>query len=146
MDISDGCRCWGLDGVFGFCLFNVTNPALLTEIRGNQGSDLTLHCSAPDYLNNPTLEWSFSNGVDVSHILTHNSQTGDTVYTPPWDKHVELDGFRVPFGDGSLRLMDPEHSKHTGSYTCTFSKQRNMYTERTDVTIDSPVGEVTHTT
>ncbi|KAG7231329.1 hypothetical protein INR49_012169 [Caranx melampygus] len=110
-------------------------------IRGNQGSDLTIPCSAPAYLNNPSLEWSFSNGEDLSHILTYNSQTGDTVYSPPWDKHVELDGFRVPFGDGSLRLMDPKHSKHTGSYTCTFVRQLNMYTERTDVTIDSPVGE-----
>lgn len=81
----------------------------------------------------------------MAHILTYNSQTGDAVYTPPWDKHVELDGFRVPFGDGSLRLMDPVHSKHTGSYTCMFFAQHNMYTERTDITIDSPVGELADT-
>lgn len=58
---------------------------------------------------------------------------------------MELDGFRVPFGDGSLRLMDPRHSEHTGSYTCVFSMPYNTHTEHTDVTIEDPVGEVTNT-
>lgn len=110
------------------------------EIRGIQGRDLTIPCYAPPYLNNPFLHWSFSNGEDPSHILTYDSQSGNSVSSPPWDNHVELDGFRVPFGDGSLRLMDPKHSEHTGSYTCVFSVLRNTHTERTDVTIDAPVG------
>lgn len=58
---------------------------------------------------------------------------------------MELDGFRVPFGDGSLRLMDPRPSEHTGSYTCVFSMPYNTHTEHTDVTIEDPVGEVTNT-
>lgn len=58
---------------------------------------------------------------------------------------MEVNGFQVPFGDGSLRLMDPRSSEHTGSYTCVFSVPHNTHTERTDVTIDSPGGEVTHT-
>lgn len=115
------------------------------EIRGTQGRDLTIPCYAPHYLNNPSLHWSFSNGEDPSHILTYDSQTGDSDSTSPWDNHVELDGFRVPFGDGSLRLMDPKPSEHTGSYTCVFSLPYNTHTERTDVTIDSPFGEFMNT-
>ena len=115
------------------------------EIRGTEGRDLTIPCLAPPYLNNPFLHWSFSNGEDPSHILTYDSLTGRSVSSPPWDSHVELDGFRVPFGDGSLRLMDPKHSEHTGSYTCVFSVPHSTHTERTDVTIDSPVGENTNT-
>lgn len=56
---------------------------------------------------------------------------------------MELDGFRVLFGDGSLRLMDPKPSEHTGSYTCVFSLQHNTHTERSDVTIEPPPGENT---
>ncbi|KAF0028556.1 hypothetical protein F2P81_019643 [Scophthalmus maximus] len=110
------------------------------EIRGTQGRDLTIPCSAPSYLNHPSLEWSFSGGEDPSHILTYDSRSGRSVSTAPWDSHVELDGFRVPFGDGSLRLMDPRHSEHTGSYTCRFSVPYGAHTERTDVTIDGPDG------
>uniref|UniRef100_A0A8D0B307 HERV-H LTR-associating 2b, tandem duplicate 1 n=1 Tax=Sander lucioperca TaxID=283035 RepID=A0A8D0B307_SANLU len=109
------------------------------EIKGAQGRDLTIPCHAPPYLNNPFLHWSFINGEEHSDILTYDSQSGKSVSTPPWDKHVELDGFRVPFGDGSLRLMDPQHLEHTGSYTCVFSVPHNTHTERTDVTIDGPV-------
>ncbi|KAM9337405.1 CD276 antigen [Symphorus nematophorus] len=110
------------------------------EIRGTQGRDLTIPCYAPPYLSNPFLHWSFSNGEDPSHILTYDSQSGRAVSSPPWDSHVELDGFRVPFGDGSLRLMDPKHLEHTGSYTCVFSLPHTTHTERTEVTIDNPVG------
>ncbi|XP_040921673.1 uncharacterized protein hhla2b.1 [Toxotes jaculatrix] len=112
-----------------------------TEIRGAEGRDLTIPCSAPSYLNNPSLEWSFFNGKDVSHILTYDSRSGQSVSTPSWHDHVELDSYGVPFGDGSLRLMDPKHSEHTGSYTCMFSMPHNTHTERTDVTIDSPVDQ-----
>uniref|UniRef100_A0A3Q3WYG8 Ig-like domain-containing protein n=1 Tax=Mola mola TaxID=94237 RepID=A0A3Q3WYG8_MOLML len=115
------------------------------EIRGSQGRDLTLPCYAPSYLNNPLLHWSFSSGEDPSHILTYDRQSGHSTSSAPWDSHVELDGFRVPFGDGSLRLMDPRHSEHTGSYTCVFSMPYNTHTERNDVTIEDPVGEVTTT-
>nr|XP_046227697.1 uncharacterized protein hhla2b.1 isoform X2 [Scatophagus argus] len=111
------------------------------EIRGTQGRDLTIPCYAPPYLNNPFLHWSFSNSKDPSHILTYDSHSGNSVSSPPWDKSVELDGFRVPFGDGSLRLMDPKPSEHTGSYTCVFSIPYNTHTERADVTIDDLAGE-----
>lgn len=121
------------------------NPCLCLEIRGHQGRDLTIPCYAPTYLNNPLLHWSFSHGEDPSPILTYDIQSGHSTSLPPWDNHVEVNGFQVPFGDGSLRLMDPRSSEHTGSYTCVFSVPHSTHTERTDVTIDSPGGEVTHT-
>lgn len=105
------------------------------EIRGSQGRDLTIPCSAPTYLNNPSLRWTFSNGEDPSPILSYDSRSGHSVSSPPWDDHVELDGFRVPFGDGSLRLMDPRHVEHSGSYTCEFWMPYSRHTERSEVTI-----------
>uniref|UniRef100_A0A3P8SJG8 Ig-like domain-containing protein n=1 Tax=Amphiprion percula TaxID=161767 RepID=A0A3P8SJG8_AMPPE len=105
------------------------------EIRGSQGRDLTIPCSAPTYLSNPSLRWSFSNGEDPSPILSYDSRSGHSVSSPSWDDHVELDGFRVPFGDGSLRLMDPKHSEHSGSYICEFSMPHSLHTERSQVTI-----------
>uniref|UniRef100_A0A672GIM7 Ig-like domain-containing protein n=1 Tax=Salarias fasciatus TaxID=181472 RepID=A0A672GIM7_SALFA len=100
------------------------------EIKGTHGRDLSIPCSAPTYLSSPSLRWSFSNGEDSSHILSYDSRSGDSVSTPPWDSQVELDGFRVPFGDGSLRLMDPRRSDHTGTYTCVFSVPYSTHTER----------------
>ncbi|XP_047193892.1 LOW QUALITY PROTEIN: uncharacterized protein LOC118098935 [Hippoglossus stenolepis] len=116
-------RCWnGHPDLIYIRKSHTTGSGLTTslrerEIRGTQGRDLTIPCSAPFYLNHPSLEWSFSGGEDPSHILTYDSRSGHSVATAPWSSHVELDGFRVPFGDGSLRLMDPKHSEHTGSYT-----------------------------
>ncbi|XP_077410280.1 CD276 antigen-like [Vanacampus margaritifer] len=107
-------------------------------ITGSEGRDLTIPCFAPPYLNSPTLHWSFSNGEDPAHILTYDSRSGHSVSAPAWDHHVELDGFRVPFGDGSLRLMDPEHARHEGTYSCEFSMPYNTHTERSDVAINSP--------
>lgn len=109
------------------------------EIRGSQGRDLTIPCFAPPYLNNPFLHWTFSNGEDPSHILNYDINSGNSI-SQPWDDHVELVGM-VLFGDGSLRLMDPKHTEHTGSYTCVFSVPYNTHTERTDVTIDGPVAD-----
>lgn len=125
--------------------YKYDNSPRLVEIKGAEGRDLTIPCYSPTYLNNPSLHWSFSNGEHPAHILTYESPSGRSVSWPPWDRHVELDGFRVAFGDGSLRLMDPEHSEHTGSYTCVFSMRYNKHTERNDVTIYAPVGEVTNT-
>ncbi|KAJ4925370.1 hypothetical protein JOQ06_018102 [Pogonophryne albipinna] len=106
------------------------------EIRGTEGRDLTIPCHAPPSLNKPFLHWSFTNGEDTSLILTYDSQSGNSVYLQPWDSHVELDGYAVPFGDGSLRLMDPKHLQHMGSYTCVFSMPYITHTERTEVAID----------
>lgn len=107
------------------------------EIRGTEGRDLTIPCHAPPSLNKPFLHWSFTNGEDTSLILTYDSQSGNSVSLRPWDNHVELDGYAVPFGDGSLRLMDPKHLQHTGSYTCVFSMPYITHTERTEVAIDN---------
>lgn len=118
------------------------------EIRGSQGRDLTIPCSAPTYLSTPSLRWSFSNGEDPSPILSYDSRSGHSVSSPSWDDHVELDGFRVPFGDGSLRLMDPKHSEHSGSYICEFSMPHSLHTERSQVTIaggqGSPAEDQSH--
>lgn len=106
-------------------------------LRGSEGKDMTIPCSAPTYLNSPSLQWTFSSGEDPSHIITFDSRSGKSSPSPPWDNHVEMDVFRVPFGDGSLRLMDPKHSEHTGRYTCVFSTPYNKHTESTDITIDN---------
>lgn len=113
------------------------------DLRGYEGKDLTLPCFAPSYLNSETLSWTFSNSEDIKPILTYNVQSGGSV-TPSglsdpsmreWEEHVELNGYRVQFGDGSLRLMDPEEERHTGRYSCVFSAQTSQHTERLEVTI-----------
>lgn len=114
-------------------------------IRGTQGRDLTIPCRAPPHLDNPLLQWNFSNGEDPSQILSYHMQSGRSTSSPVWNNHVELDGYRVQIGDGSLRLMDPRHSEHTGGYTCVFSTPYNTHTEHTDVTIDDPAGESANT-
>lgn len=123
------------------CPFSPLCSCCLVEIKGFQGKDLTIPCFAPPALSHPSLEWSFAHGPDRSHILTYDSRSGHSTSTPPWDNYVELDGYRVPFGDGSLRLMDPRNSKHTGSYTCVFTVQHVTHTEHSDVIIDDPLGE-----
>ncbi|XP_060919902.1 HERV-H LTR-associating protein 2 [Labrus mixtus] len=110
------------------------------EMKGSQGRDLTIPCFAPPYLNNPLLHWTFTNSEDPSHIFTYDSHSGNSASSPPWENHVELDGM-VMFGDGSLRLMDPKHTEHTGSYICVFSVPFSTHTERTDVTIDGPAAD-----
>lgn len=115
------------------------------EIRGYEGKDLTLPCFAPSYLNSETLSWTFTNSDDPKDILTYSVQSGGSV-TPSglsdasgreWAGHVELDGYRVQFGDGSLRLMDPDAARHTGRYSCVFSTETSRHTERLEVTISS---------
>lgn len=113
------------------------------ELSGYEGKDLTLPCFAPSFLNSDTLSWTFSNSEDLKHILTYSVQSGAAV-TPgslsgpalqEWAEHVELDGYRVPFGDGSLRLMDPDEEQHSGRYSCVFSTATSTHTERLEVTI-----------
>lgn len=113
------------------------------DLRGYEGKDLTLPCFAPSFLNSETLSWTFSNSEDPKHILTYSVQSGSSV-TPSglsdssmreWAEHVELDGYRVQLGDGSLRLMDPDEEHHTGRYSCVFSTETSQHTERLEVTI-----------
>lgn len=115
----------------------------LVEIKGSQGKDLTIPCTAPLYLNNPSLQWIFFNGEEPLSILTYDSQSGKSTPPQPWNIHVEMDAYKVPFGDGSLRLMDPKRLEHTGIFTCMFSMPYSTYTERTVVTIADPSGEIT---
>ncbi|KAM4606418.1 CD276 antigen isoform 2-T4 [Polymixia lowei] len=105
------------------------------EISGTEGRDLTIPCHAPPYLRDPSLSWSFSNGEDPAHILTYDSQSRHSVASPPWQGHVQLDTLRIPLGDGSLRLMDPDHEEHTGVYTCVYSALQETHTEHTEVII-----------
>lgn len=115
----------------------------MVEIQGSQGRDLTLPCRAPEHLNHPHLQWSFSSGEDPSPILSYDTGSGLSTSSLAWTNHVELDKFRVEFGDGSLRLMDPRHSQHTGSFVCVFSTSHSTHMERNHVTIDDLVGEAT---
>uniref|UniRef100_H3C3P2 Ig-like domain-containing protein n=1 Tax=Tetraodon nigroviridis TaxID=99883 RepID=H3C3P2_TETNG len=121
-----------------------TTSLRVREIRGTQGRDLTLPCKAPEYLNHPHLQWSFSGGENPSRIVTYDPKSGHSTSSPAWGNHVELDKFRVEFGDGSLRLMDPRHSQHTGSFVCVFSTPHSTHTERNHVTIDKLGGEDTN--
>lgn len=95
-------------------------------------------------MNKPSLHWAFSNSEHPSPIFNYDSQSDSIRSSPDWGGHVELDPFRVRFGDGSLRLMDPKHSKHTGRYTCVFSTPYGTHTERSDVIIAGSDGEVTN--
>ncbi|XP_072306505.1 hemicentin-2-like [Eucyclogobius newberryi] len=107
------------------------------DVRGNAGKDLTLPCFAPSYLNSRTLSWTFANSDAPKHILTYSVQSGKAESAREWVGHVELDGFRVQFGDGSLRLMDPDEERHAGRYTCVFSTERKSHTERLEVNINN---------
>uniref|UniRef100_M3ZR88 HERV-H LTR-associating 2b, tandem duplicate 1 n=1 Tax=Xiphophorus maculatus TaxID=8083 RepID=M3ZR88_XIPMA len=105
------------------------------EIAGTEGRDLTILCAAPTYLKNPSLYWTFSRGDNSTLILSYNSQSDRQVSAPSWDGHLELDIYKAKFGDGSLRLMDPRRSEHSGSYACEFSEKFSRHVERSQVTI-----------
>lgn len=115
----------------------------LTEIKGSEGKDLTLPCSAPIYLNKPSLQWTFSSSNESTQILTYNSQSGRSITLSPWEEQVELDIYNVHFGDGSVRLMNPHRSRNAGGYTCVFSTPYSSHTERNKVTFSA--GEDTQT-
>lgn len=124
-----------------------SNPICVSpvEIRESPGTDLTVPCAVPSYMNKPSLKWTFSNGEDLSTILTYDSRSENIISSPPWKSHAELDPFKVSFGDSSIRLMDPKESEHTGRYTCVLSMPYGTHTERSDIIIGSPVGKVTDT-
>ncbi|KAK7881553.1 hypothetical protein WMY93_029962 [Mugilogobius chulae] len=110
------------------------------DLRGDPGKDLTLPCFAPSFLNGQTLSWTFYDDNDFAKpILTYSVQSGEAQSWPEWEGHAELDGIRVPFGDGSLRLMDLKENHHAGKYLCVFSdeSERSSHTERMEVTISS---------
>ncbi|MEQ2279271.1 hypothetical protein AMECASPLE_007641, partial [Ameca splendens] len=110
-------------------------------ITGTEGRDLTIRCLAPTYLNNPILFWTFSRNDKSTLILSYDSRSGHSFSLPSWVNQVELDAYRAAFGDGSLRLMDPKHSEHSGSYICEFSVGQSKHIERNQVTIDEPHGQ-----
>lgn len=124
---------------------NITTHCVLSEIRGYEGKDVTIPCFAPSYLNSPVLHWNFSNSDEPRHILSYDVRTGRSVSSSSWEGHVELDAYRVQFGDGSLRLMDPSNKEHTGSYTCVFTTPFNVHMERSDVTISGTGQDPDHT-
>ncbi|KAJ3611093.1 hypothetical protein NHX12_021109 [Muraenolepis orangiensis] len=109
------------------------------EISGPEGRDISIPCHAPARLHNPLLSWTFTHGLDPASILTYDSQSQRSSVSSPWEGHVEMDANRVLLGDGSLRLLGPDHDQHTGVYTCVFSAPYRTHTEETEVTI-SPMG------
>uniref|UniRef100_A0A669BIZ0 Ig-like domain-containing protein n=1 Tax=Oreochromis niloticus TaxID=8128 RepID=A0A669BIZ0_ORENI len=108
------------------------------EIRESPGTDLTVPCAVPSYMNKPSLKWTFSNGEDLSTILTYDSWSENIISSPPWKSHAELDPFKISFGDSSIRLMDPKESEHTGRYTCVLSMPYGTHTEHKNSTKDRP--------
>ncbi|XP_054915462.1 V-set domain-containing T-cell activation inhibitor 1-like isoform X2 [Poeciliopsis prolifica] len=111
------------------------------EITGTEGRDLTIRCLAPTYLKNPSLYWTFSRGDNSTLILSYDSQSDRKVSAPSWDGHLDLDVYKAKFGDGSLRLMEPRHPEHSGSYACEFSEKFSRHVERIRVTISGPHGQ-----
>ncbi|XP_056155862.1 uncharacterized protein hhla2b.1 [Lampris incognitus] len=122
-----------------------TRTASLTEreLSGLGGRDLTIPCHAPPYLHNPSLSWSFSSGNEPTLILTYDSLSQHSFASPPWRGRALLDMLGVSAGDGSLQLLNADHVKHTGVYTCVYSAQHNTHTEHTEVLI-SAAGERLH--
>ncbi|KAK0148537.1 hypothetical protein N1851_011144 [Merluccius polli] len=109
------------------------------DISGPEGRDISIPCHAPPHLHDPSLSWTFTHGQDPAHILTYDSQVRQTSMSPSWEGHIKMDAYRVPLGDGSLRLLDPKHDQHTGVYTCVYSAPYRTHTEETEVII-SPMG------
>ncbi|CAL8399840.1 unnamed protein product [Arctogadus glacialis] len=105
------------------------------EVSGPEGRDISIPCHAPDDLHDPFLSWTFTQGQDPAHILTYDRQSRSSSMSPLWEDHVQMDAYRVPLGDGSLRLLDPDHQQHTGVYTCVYSAPYRTHTEETEVTI-----------
>uniref|UniRef100_A0A3Q2FUF5 HERV-H LTR-associating 2b, tandem duplicate 1 n=1 Tax=Cyprinodon variegatus TaxID=28743 RepID=A0A3Q2FUF5_CYPVA len=95
------------------------------------GKDLTIRCMAPAYINFHSLYWTFTRENASTLILSYNMKTRNKVSPPSWEHHVELDIYKVSFGDGSLRLMDPKHQEHSGNYTCEFFVGQNKHIEHT---------------
>ncbi|RVE59117.1 hypothetical protein OJAV_G00201260 [Oryzias javanicus] len=68
------------------------------EIKGYEGKDLTLPCSAPTYLNKPSLQWTFSTSDESSQILTYNSRSGRSSTSPSWGEQ-----FSTPYSSHTER-------------------------------------------
>uniref|UniRef100_A0A3Q2CXT0 HERV-H LTR-associating 2b, tandem duplicate 1 n=1 Tax=Cyprinodon variegatus TaxID=28743 RepID=A0A3Q2CXT0_CYPVA len=105
------------------------------DIHGTEGKDLTIRCMAPAYINFHSLYWTFTRENASTLILSYNMKTRNKVSPPSWEHHVELDIYKVSFGDGSLRLMDPKHQEHSGNYTCEFFVGQNKHIEHSQVNI-----------
>ncbi|CAL8292431.1 unnamed protein product [Lota lota] len=105
------------------------------EISGPERRDISIPCHAPPHLRDPFLSWTFTHGQDPAHILAYDPYSRLSTVSPPWEGHIKMDTYRVPLGDGTLRLLDPDHDQHTGVYTCTYSAPYNTHTEETEVTI-----------
>lgn len=82
------------------------------------GEKLVIPCMAPKNLKNLTLTWTFISQNKQTDILTYFSQTKRI--KNHWDDRAELDLNKALMGDGSLYLNNLG-SKHSGTYTCTFT-------------------------
>ncbi|MBN3299198.1 HHLA2 protein, partial [Amia calva] len=105
----------------------------LTEqvIEGFEGRNLTIPCSSPgDNLENVTLTWSFRNS---STFLKFNSRTKKLVND--WKEDTQLDMQSLYHGNGSLVLVNPKISKHTGRYACRIEATERLHLIQTDVVI-----------
>ncbi|XP_060752097.1 uncharacterized protein LOC132863349 isoform X2 [Tachysurus vachellii] len=91
---------------------------LQTEMSVNYGEKLVIPCMAPKNLKNLTLTWTFISQNKRTDVLTYFSQTQRI--KNHWDDRAELDLNKALMGDGSLYLNNLG-SKHSGTYTCTYT-------------------------
>ncbi|XP_060752100.1 CD276 antigen homolog isoform X5 [Tachysurus vachellii] len=88
------------------------------EMSVNYGEKLVIPCMAPKNLKNLTLTWTFISQNKRTDVLTYFSQTQRI--KNHWDDRAELDLNKALMGDGSLYLNNLG-SKHSGTYTCTYT-------------------------
>ncbi|XP_017343849.1 uncharacterized protein hhla2a.1 isoform X2 [Ictalurus punctatus] len=105
---------------------------LQTEMAVNYGQPLVIPCMAPKNLKNLTINWTFISMNMHTDILTYYSRTHRV--KNHWDDQAELDLNKTLMGDGSLYLNNLE-SKHSGTYTCTFTGSQVKYIVQTLVKI-----------
>nr|XP_015197152.1 PREDICTED: uncharacterized protein LOC107076728 [Lepisosteus oculatus] len=105
-------------------------------IAGPEGQELAIPCVTPGKnLKNFILKWSFRSTVGSSDILSYDSRS-DTVSKQWQDTQVNKD--RLLSGDGTLLLLNPKSTAHTGTYTCRYSVFETVLVIHTAVNITTP--------
>nr|XP_015197151.1 PREDICTED: HERV-H LTR-associating protein 2 [Lepisosteus oculatus] len=112
-------------------------------IAGPEGQELAIPCVTPSKnLKNFILKWSFRSREKSSDILSYDSRS-DTVLKQWQDAQVTKDSLLS--GDGTLLLLNPKSTAHTGTYTCRYSVFETVLVIHTAVNITMPAGIIGRT-
>ncbi|KAF7701125.1 hypothetical protein HF521_002290 [Silurus meridionalis] len=103
---------------------------------GEEGNKLFIPCMLPQPHHNFTLTWTFIKTTEPIIIFTYDSRSQRI--TNSWEKKAKLDIQQAYTGNGSLTLLHPESSVHTGFYTCTLSSFQMKHQVHTWVNITVP--------